>query len=70
MDYGSMGAIIGHEISHSFDDQGAQFDSTGKLNNWWKPEDFAHFKKHPRSSRNNTTSIGRSRISRSMVSRC
>jgi len=44
MDYGSMGAIIGHEISHSFDDQGAQFDSTGKLNNWWKPEDFAHFK--------------------------
>jgi predicted metalloendopeptidase len=44
MDYGSMGAIIGHEISHSFDDQGAQFDSTGKLANWWKPEDFAHFK--------------------------
>jgi len=44
MDYGSMGAIIGHEISHSFDDQGAQFDDTGKLHNWWKPEDFAHFK--------------------------
>jgi len=44
MDYGAMGATIGHEISHSFDDQGAQFDSTGKLNNWWKPEDFAHFK--------------------------
>ncbi len=44
MDYGSMGAVIGHEISHSFDDQGAQFDSTGKLHNWWTPEDFAHFK--------------------------
>ena len=44
MDYGSMGAVIGHEISHSFDDQGAQFDSTGKLLNWWTPEDFAHFK--------------------------
>jgi predicted metalloendopeptidase len=44
MDYGSMGAVIGHEISHSFDDQGAQFDATGKLANWWKPEDFAHFK--------------------------
>ncbi|HET9864271.1 MAG TPA: M13 family metallopeptidase [Steroidobacteraceae bacterium] len=44
MDYGSMGAIIGHEISHSFDDQGAQFDSQGRLKNWWKPEDFAHFK--------------------------
>jgi putative endopeptidase len=45
MDYGAMGATIGHEISHSFDDQGAQFDSTGKLHNWWTPEDFAHFKK-------------------------
>jgi len=44
MDYGAMGAVIGHEISHSFDDQGAQFDATGKLNNWWTPEDFAHFK--------------------------
>jgi len=44
MDYGAAGAIIGHEISHSFDNQGAQFDATGKLHNWWKPEDFAHFK--------------------------
>jgi predicted metalloendopeptidase len=44
MDYGSAGAIIGHEISHSFDDQGAQFDDTGKFRNWWEPEDFAHFK--------------------------
>jgi predicted metalloendopeptidase len=44
MDYGATGATIGHEISHSFDDQGAQFDATGKLQNWWKPEDFAHFK--------------------------
>jgi predicted metalloendopeptidase len=44
MDYGAMGATIGHEISHSFDDQGALFDSTGKLHNWWTSEDFAHFK--------------------------
>ena len=44
MDYGATGATIGHEISHSFDDQGAQFDATGKLHNWWKAEDFAHFK--------------------------
>ena len=44
MDYGATGATIGHEISHSFDDQGAQFDATGKLHNWWTPEDFAHFK--------------------------
>ena len=42
--YGAIGAIIGHEISHSFDDQGSQFDESGRLVNWWTPEDFAHFK--------------------------
>jgi putative endopeptidase len=42
--YGSIGAIIGHEISHSFDDQGSQFDATGRFSNWWTPEDLAHFK--------------------------
>ncbi len=41
--YGGIGAIIGHEISHSFDDQGALFDASGKLHNWWTPDDFAHF---------------------------
>jgi putative endopeptidase len=44
MDYGSIGAVIGHEISHSFDDQGALFDASGRLQNWWTKEDFAHFK--------------------------
>jgi predicted metalloendopeptidase len=44
MDYGAAGGIIGHEISHSFDDQGALFDAAGKLENWWTPDDFAHFK--------------------------
>jgi predicted metalloendopeptidase len=44
MDYGAAGSVIGHEISHSFDDAGALFDATGKLENWWTPEDFAHFK--------------------------
>jgi len=44
MDYGAMGSVIGHEISHNFDDQGALFDSTGRLRNWWTEEDFAHFK--------------------------
>jgi predicted metalloendopeptidase len=43
MDYGAIGAVIGHEISHSFDDQGALFDARGKLQNWWTREDFAHF---------------------------
>jgi len=44
MDYGAIGSVIGHEISHSFDDQGAQFDAAGRLANWWTPEDLAHFK--------------------------
>jgi putative endopeptidase len=44
MNYGAIGTIIGHEISHSFDDQGALFDASGRLHNWWKPEDFAHFR--------------------------
>jgi predicted metalloendopeptidase len=43
MDYGATGATIGHEISHSFDDQGALFDASGRLKNWWTKEDFAHF---------------------------
>jgi putative endopeptidase len=41
--YGAMGAIIGHEISHSFDDTGALFDAQGRLRNWWTDADFAHF---------------------------
>jgi putative endopeptidase len=41
--YAAIGAIIGHEISHSFDDQGAMFDATGRLRNWWTEADLAHF---------------------------
>ena len=44
LNYGAIGAIIGHEISHSFDDQGAQFDADGKLHDWWTAADYAHFK--------------------------
>ena len=43
MDYGAIGSVIGHEISHSFDDQGALFAASGKLENWWTPEDLSHF---------------------------
>ncbi|HVH83830.1 MAG TPA: M13 family metallopeptidase, partial [Steroidobacteraceae bacterium] len=43
LDYGAIGAVIGHEISHSFDDQGALFDADGRLRNWWTKDDFAHF---------------------------
>ena len=41
--YGAIGAIIGHEISHSFDNTGADFDSSGKMRNWWTPSDLARF---------------------------
>lgn len=41
---GGIGVIIAHEISHSFDDQGAQYDSTGAVRDWWQAEDYAHFK--------------------------
>ena len=42
--YGAIGSVIGHEISHSFDNLGATVDATGKLRNWWTPADLAHFK--------------------------
>ena len=41
--YGAIGTIIGHEISHTFDSEGAAFDSMGRVRNWWTPEDLAHF---------------------------
>jgi putative endopeptidase len=41
--YGAIGSVIGHEISHSFDNLGATVDATGKLRNWWTPADLAHF---------------------------
>ncbi|MGA7989828.1 MAG: M13 family metallopeptidase [Thermoanaerobaculia bacterium] len=44
MDYGATGTVIAHEISHSFDDQGALFDADGRLKNWWTKDDFEHFK--------------------------
>ncbi|MDF3980641.1 M13 family metallopeptidase [Luteibacter sp. PPL201] len=42
--YGSIGAVIGHEISHSFDNTGAEFDAQGRLANWWTQADQKHFK--------------------------
>ena len=43
VNYGAIGVVIGHEISHGFDDQGAQFDAQGRLNNWWTEEDLKKF---------------------------
>lgn len=44
VNYGGIGAVIGHEISHGFDDSGSQYDKDGTLRNWWTPEDLARFK--------------------------
>ena len=43
LNYGAMGAIIGHEMTHGFDDEGSQFDGQGNLKNWWTPEDKKNF---------------------------
>ncbi|MDR3762613.1 MAG: M13 family metallopeptidase [Acidobacteriota bacterium] len=43
VNYGAIGAIMGHEISHTFDTEGSTFDSKGALRNWWTPEDLKHF---------------------------
>ncbi|MCU0686653.1 MAG: M13 family metallopeptidase, partial [Polyangiaceae bacterium] len=43
VNYGGIGSVIGHEIVHSFDDVGAEFDARGKLSNWWTPQDAAKF---------------------------
>ena len=43
VNYGGMGAVIGHEISHGFDDQGSKFDGQGNLHEWWTPEDRKNF---------------------------
>jgi len=45
VNYGAIGVVIGHEISHGFDDQGAQFDAQGRLNNWWTDADLKEFQK-------------------------
>ncbi|WP_293785328.1 M13 family metallopeptidase [uncultured Aeromicrobium sp.] len=45
VNYGAIGAVIGHEIGHGFDDQGSQYDGTGALRNWWTDEDRAAFER-------------------------
>jgi predicted metalloendopeptidase len=45
VNYGAIGSVMGHELTHGFDDQGRQFDAHGNLRNWWTPEDAAEFEK-------------------------
>ncbi|MEO7422638.1 MAG: M13-type metalloendopeptidase, partial [Ornithinibacter sp.] len=45
VNYGGIGAVIGHEVGHGFDDQGSQFDGTGTLRNWWTQDDRSAFKR-------------------------
>ena len=45
INYGGIGAVIGHEMTHGFDDQGRQYDATGNLRDWWSPQSAAEFKK-------------------------
>jgi predicted metalloendopeptidase len=44
VNYGGIGAVIGHEMTHGFDDEGRQFDAQGNLTDWWSPESAARFK--------------------------
>jgi putative endopeptidase len=46
LNYGAIGVVIGHEMTHGFDDQGRQYDASGNLADWWTPEDAQKFKEH------------------------
>jgi putative endopeptidase len=50
--YGGIGTVIGHEMTHGFDDQGAKFDAVGNLRNWWTPEDLKSFEGRAQCIRN------------------
>jgi endothelin-converting enzyme/putative endopeptidase len=45
VNYGHIGAIVGHELTHGFDDEGSQFDGNGNLSDWWTPDDRKNFDK-------------------------
>ena len=55
LNYGAIGAVIGHEISHGFDDQGRQYDATGALRDWWTPADGTAFTARADAPRSSST---------------
>jgi len=60
LNYGAIGAVIGHEMGHGFDDQGSKFDAAGNLKNWWTDQDKANFEKRAACVTNQfeTTDVG------------
>ena len=60
VNYGAIGAVIGHEIGHGFDDQGRQFDASGRIRDWWTPTAAAEFAKRAEASESSTTNSSRS----------
>ena len=60
VNYGGIGAVIGHEIGHGFDDQGSQFDATGTLRNWWQDSDRDGFEQYTARWPNSSSPIARS----------
>ena len=55
--YGAIGVVIGHEMTHGFDDQGSQFDKYGNLNNWWTEEDKAQFEERTKKMEQHFSAI-------------
>jgi putative endopeptidase len=57
VNYGAIGVVIGHEMTHGFDDQGRQYDRNGNLHDWWQPEDAENFKQRAQILSNSFDSI-------------
>lgn len=67
VNYGGIGSVIGHEISHGFDDQGSQFDELGNMRNWWTKQDHQKFKAKHKLWLHNTMPMSRLQAITSMV---